>query len=233
MRTVISEMTHLNRRQKDHFLMMNSFLEFLNQQTDDFILKGGAAVCLGYGVPRFTTGLDFVCRRNGPPIKTYVREFCKEHGLNYKFSDHDGTAQCCYIHYGGYTQPLEITASYRFPCIPEDSVINKNGVRMYNLPSIVGSKLMSYLERNTLRDLFDVVALTNLHYDSLSAGTAQRLREAFEYKGAHQLQRLSDTGDYDSCIDVHTLATDFAACLKKLDILTDQDVEVLSEYVSI
>ena len=45
--------------EKQHGDLMRGFLQHLNQNTDQFILKGGTALFMFYGLDRFSEDLDF------------------------------------------------------------------------------------------------------------------------------------------------------------------------------
>ena len=56
-----------------HKQVMLNFLTELNQKSIDYILKGGTALFLCYGLDRFSTDIDLDSKRN---LNTFISDSC-------------------------------------------------------------------------------------------------------------------------------------------------------------
>ena len=97
--------------QTNHGNFIEAFLLFLNKQTDQFVLKGGTALSLCYGLDRFSEDIDLDGRKQD--IKEIVKRFCVNHGVNFRVAKDTATVKRCIIDYGNDVHPLKIEVSYR------------------------------------------------------------------------------------------------------------------------
>lgn len=81
--------------QTNHGNFIEAFLLFLNKQTDQFVLKGGTALSLCYGLDRFSEDIDLDGRKQD--IKEIVKRFCVNHGVNFRVAKDTATVKRCII----------------------------------------------------------------------------------------------------------------------------------------
>ena len=69
-------------KQKEHLKVIEQFLKYLNEKSNEYILKGGSALKFCYGNSRMTQDID-LDSINHETIKKIIPEFCKKY--NYQF----------------------------------------------------------------------------------------------------------------------------------------------------
>ena len=94
-----------------HGRFIHSFLLLLNKQTDQFVLKGGTALSICYGLNRFSEGIDLDGRKQD--IKEIVRRFSTQHNIKFRIAKDTPTVKQCLMDYGKPLHPLTIEVFYR------------------------------------------------------------------------------------------------------------------------
>ena len=87
------------------------FLGFLNDETPNFILKGGNALAQCYNLPRMSDDIDLDSAKEG--IFPYVESYCKRMDFQYRVAKNTNTVKRCLIHFSEKEKPLKIEVSYR------------------------------------------------------------------------------------------------------------------------
>lgn len=154
-------------------LMRHIAQEITRGSRSNFILKGGTALLLAYGLPRFSEDLDFDGRywhldptrninrgadRASIPLhevkRTFATETKRKHKVNYLGHGH---------------KDLKVEFSYRqTEEIDEDDVIIIDGIRVYTIEKIARQKIKVLGERTKPRDLFDVSFITQYYPEAIS-----------------------------------------------------------------
>ncbi len=184
----------------------------LRMQTTPYVLKGGTALALLYGLDRHSVDLDFDERGKRVSIKNHVRDGLRDKGIPMSAFIHDydtWKGQRFKVHYinpqTGRDRLMKIELSSRSEPNPDDIVV-VDGIRTYCLPALFEQKMNAASDRVKARDLFDVGFLVATHGDRLSSeqilradrfsrdyeGLADRFRQAF---GDDDLLRGITTAD--------------------------------------
>ena len=82
---------------------------------------------------------------------------------------------------------------------------------------------VSYNVRDKIRDLYDLTFICNNHFEKLSHGTKNSIRDVLSYKGLEQFDYLVATQS-DPLIDKDKLAEGFLKMHDRLGLLTDRAV---------
>lgn len=151
-------------------LLLNKLSSVRNS---NFILKGGTALLLAYGSPRFSEDLDFDGRywhldptrninrgadRASIPLHEVKRSFATETKRKHKVN---------YLGHGH--KDLKVEFSYRqTEEIDEDDVVTIDGIRVYTIEKIARQKIKVLGERTKPRDLFDVSFITQYYPEAIS-----------------------------------------------------------------
>ena len=145
--------------QTNHGNFIEAFLLFLNKQTDQFVLKGGTALSLCYGLDRFSEDIDLDGRKQD--IKEIVKRFCVNHGVNFRVAKDTETVKRCIIDYGNDVHPLKIEVSYRNKNLGLEEASKDwtqiHGIKVYGIDALARMKAMAYQGRDKkgpLRPLF-------------------------------------------------------------------------------
>jgi hypothetical protein len=203
-----------------HFEAIQSFLKYLNNSTNKFILKGGTALMMCYGLDRFSEDIDLDAMTEG--IREIVAGFCDEHSFSYRVAKDTATVKRYMINYGNESKPLKIEVSYRKKDIRPDETDMINGICVYKIGSICLMKANAYAGRDRIRDLSDLVFICNKYWDELSDPIKTVARGAVEFKGIEQFDYLIRE-QADDLIDKNVLAEGFLIMYEKLGLLFDEN----------
>lgn len=194
-----------------HKKVIIDFLNYLNSQTDQFILKGGTALMLCYGLDRFFEDIDLDGFKQIP--REIIRRFCTSRRYSFTNTKDTQTVKRYMIDCGIPGTKLKIEVYYRNKAINNDDSkiysdpFGKN-VRVYKLDPITDRKIYAYLYRDKIRDLYDLCFLVKNYYDKLSEPIKSRLSDVFLYKGFEYVGYLVKT-QKDSLINGEKLSNDF------------------------
>jgi predicted nucleotidyltransferase component of viral defense system len=203
---------------KQHGEIIVSFVKYLNAKTSDFILKGGTALYLCYGLDRFSEDIDLDGKEKR--LTALVDEYCAAHGYFYRIAKDTAIVERCFINYGNDGKPLKIEASYRRREIPENETEKINDIIVYRIEPLCVMKTGAYAGRDKIRDLYDVTFICNNYYERLSPQTIALLRSAVEHKGIAQFDYVVNNQP-DELIDNDKLANDFLKMYDRLGLLFD------------
>ena len=92
-----------------------SFLEYLNERTNLYVLKGGTALMTCYGLDRFSEDID-LDSTDREAIYDIVSDFCQEYNYAFRVAKDTDSVKRFMIHYDDDTtsaHPLKIEISYR------------------------------------------------------------------------------------------------------------------------
>lgn len=194
--------------QVKHRDVMKSFLNELNKQTNDLILKGGTALMFGYGLTRFSEDIDLDgTSRHNSKLKNVVEVFCNNNGYSYRIGKDTLTVERYFIHYGNVRKPLKIESSYReHDKSFKHSVIN--GIKIYDINSLANMKANAYLSRNKIRDMHDVSFILNTYNKYMSEQSKSVLSRAIISQGIENFDYIKNTQD-DPLIDIDKLESIF------------------------
>ncbi|MDR0963142.1 MAG: nucleotidyl transferase AbiEii/AbiGii toxin family protein, partial [Clostridium sp.] len=70
--------------QETHGSVIRDFLEYLNDRSHDFVLKGGTALLSCYHLDRFSEDIDLDGK--SPCIEDIVRSFCEQFDYTYRIA---------------------------------------------------------------------------------------------------------------------------------------------------
>ena len=210
----------MNNWEKNHGAIIDAFVSHLSENSDDYVLKGGTALCLCYSLDRFSVDINLDGKSKG--LVQIVSDFCNEHDFSFTVANDTNTIERFMINYGDNEHPLQIEASYRRTEIPESDTTVVSGIKTYNIDALCGMKVSAYLNRDRIRDLYDVTFICNKYYDNLSSQTIGAMRNAFEYKGVTYFDYITKTQP-DELINTSKLADSFLDAYEKLGLLLEKE----------
>lgn len=210
-----------------HGKVIDDFLLYLNERTDNFILKGGTALLECYGLDRFSEDIDFDGKE--PNIEEYVAAFCEKHQYDYRVAKDTDTVKRYMIHYGNERKPLKVETSFRRKQIPQEETTKINGVNVYRINPLCTMKVNAYMGRDKLRDLYDVAFICGHYFDELQPTTKALLQNALMYKGIEHFDYIVNQ-EKDELIDENRLAESFLNMFEQFDLLyTEEEKEILRD----
>lgn len=192
-----------------HKEIIIDFIQFLNAKTKKFILKGGTALMLCYGLERFSEDIDLDGFEN---IFRYIDGFMsiarnKYPYIEYRIAKDTQTVQRVMIHYGG-AKPLKVEVSFRRSSVNDYMVTSINNILVYSIDELARLKTMAFNSRDKIRDLYDITFIYIRYKQYLSPNTIDNLRIAVEYKGIEQFDFIIKD-QYDPLINNDILANQF------------------------
>ena len=158
----------LSPERQQHVALMGRIAQAVTASTgDNFVLKGGTALLLGYGLPRFSFDLDFDGRRTMTDLRRSIESGAQAAAVASQaliIRKDTPTTKRYLLHYTGSSttapQRLKIEASFRRAnAISEDDVAVVNGIRMYMIERLAPLKIDAFLDRTLGRDVFDTAFL--------------------------------------------------------------------------
>lgn len=215
-------MVYLDGCKKSYYDMMSAFMSYINTKSDKFVLKGSTALLMCYNLDRFSEDLDFDGFDDN--FFSVVNDFAdymnrKGYNLIYRktiISNHDSVV----IHYGGY-KPLKINVFYRKKCLYTNELSIDNdiikGIRVYSINSLFSMKMLSFMDKSTVYDLYDLVFMYNNYYHNIGKSLIYQLRDLLAYRGSGYFYFIIK-GCESSLIDTNKLLKDFTCMYKSLDL---------------
>lgn len=202
-----------------HRELIADFLQYLNAITDQFVLKGGTALMMCYGLDRFSEDIDLNSKKQD--IREHVRRYCEKRGYAYKVAKDTATVKRCFIDYGNPNHRLKVEVSYRNNTAADQSIRNINGIAVYDINQMAMLKCNAYLGRDRIRDLYDLCFIFQKYESELSAAAKNQITEAFSVKGIEQVEYLLET-QADELVDKNRLFDDFFVVCEKLGLITEK-----------
>lgn len=209
----------MNDWRQQHGETIFSFLKYLNEQSDKFVLKGGTALLACYGLDRFSEDIDLDGKDKN--ILAIVDSFCKISDFSYRVAKDTDTVKRYMINYGNICKPLKIEASFRRKEIGQEDTTKIKDIYVYNIEALCVMKANAYTSRDKIRDLYDLSFICNTFFDQLSPQVISLLRSAIEYKGIEQFDYIIRE-QKDELIDNSKLADDFLKMHDRLGLLYDE-----------
>lgn len=203
--------------QQNHKIIIVKFLKYLNDKSEDYILKGGTALMMCYNLDRFSEDID-LDSVNRYDIKKIVYDFVVQNNYEYRIAKDTDTVKRFMIHYGN-VKSLKVEVSYRRCEINESSYSNIDNLKVYNIDELAAMKSAAYAGRDRIRDLYDMVFICNNYWDSIPSGVKTSIRSNIEYKGIEQFDYIMNTQS-DELIDKDKLELGYLEMHKKLGLLT-------------
>lgn len=205
---------------KEHRYVINTFLEYLNKESKDFVLKGGTALMKCYKLDRFSEDID-LDSTNSNLIK-YVDAFTKKMNYSYRIAKDTDTVKRFFISYNNTSKPLKVELSLRKSYIKPQTINTINNILVYSIEEIFKMKIMAFSGRDKIRDLYDIVYIYRSHKDQLSENSIDNLRIALEYKGIDHFDYLVKTQS-DELIDIDKLTDSYLDMYMDLELLSSKE----------
>ena len=198
-----------------HEEVIREVLSYINNKTDDFILKGGTALRQCYGLDRFSEDIDLDSTNKN--IEKYIKEFCEISGYTYNKKKDTDTVKRFMINYGNDSKSLKVEISYRKKSLDNCFRNNINGIEVYDIDTLAFMKAAAYAGRDRIRDMYDIVFICNNYLNELSYNAKTTLQEVLINKGIEQYDYLIRE-DQDPIIDKDKLLEDFLSAWDKIGL---------------
>ena len=212
--------------QSMHKAVMEGYLTSINAQTENpFVLKGGTALYLCYGLDRFSVDIDLdavddIRGKTRNLFVSSITEFCEANDYEFHLGKSGEAGQKMYLHYDeGKSNPLKIEVSYRRAAIPSEEITVVSGIQVYKVDYLAEQKVSAFANRDRIRDLYDITYVVDKYHELLKPETLRQVQHALEYKGFEYFDYIASTQP-DSFIDTSVLEMRFLETFEKVGLLT-------------
>jgi Uncharacterized conserved protein len=202
-----------------HRVVMTEFLKYLNEKSNDFVLKGGTALMICYGLDRFSEEIEMDGVQGN--ISGIIVDFCNNEGYSYSIVKDTDIAKSYVIDYGDTERPVKVEVFFRRKSIDPDEVDRIQGISVYKVEYICIMKVNAYNRNHKIRDLYDLMYICNNFWEQLSADVKSAVREAFSYKNIEYFTYLTKN-QTDNLIDNSKLAASFLLMYDRLGLVVDE-----------
>ncbi len=209
----------MKKWQNKHLDVMKRFLKLLNENTDEFILKGGTALLFCYNLDRFSEDLDFDSTNKN--FFKYVKIFAEKNNFSYRISKDIETTKRAFLNYGA-NKPLKLEVSYRKNVIDKNTINLIKNINVYKINELAILKGLAYQGRDKIRDLYDLSFIIDKYFNELDNSTISIIRNAIGFKGIGQFDYLIST-QADELIDKYKAESLFLSAFDKLDLLNEKE----------
>ncbi|MDR2844775.1 MAG: nucleotidyl transferase AbiEii/AbiGii toxin family protein [Puniceicoccales bacterium] len=163
------------------------------------VLKGGTALLLGYGLPRYSEDLDFDAGKKlglEHKIKTAAaRSSATIEAIRLRKDTDTVRRYMVDFTQGGVLKTLKIEMSLRTEKIAMEDVRTIDGMRIYAIERLIAQKIHASEERAKVRDLFDLNFLLHKHGDGFTRAQLVRLQETTGEPGTLLAKYAADHAD--------------------------------------
>ena len=195
--------------QQRHVQLMRGIARSITASTrDNFVLKGGTALLLAYGLPRYSEDLDFDGKRSSVDLTAGIHAGAQQVGVTVDqltTKKNTATTRRHMLHHGGDTAaPLKIEVSYRqSEDIDEADVTTVDGIRVYKLEKLAELKVAAMVNRTAARDIFDVAFLLDRYPAAISDASLREVEGLIDRLGLDDLEAIMR---HDRILQSHDLA---------------------------
>jgi len=182
----------LNYQKQRVALMQQLLLQF----STDFVLKGGTALMICYGLNRYSEDIDLDSREDMD-----ITGYLKNPGCplwNVRVAKDTPTVFRVMLDYGAQTMtggayPLKIEVSARNKKMLKNGIyipVQVNGITVYSIETIAAMKVATFSQRDKIRDLFDIGFLLQNYPAIFDKNQLIAILENISYKGLDTLSIL-------------------------------------------
>ena len=202
----------LSPEQQGHVDLMRHIAQEVTARTgDNFVLKGGTALLLSYGLPRFSTDLDFDGRRTSVDLSTALRAGAEAAGMpihNLRTAKNTWAVRRHMVHYrDDAMKPLKVEVSYRqADQIDEAEVTVIDGIRTYTIDKLASLKIDALVNRIKARDIFDTSYLLSRYPEAITDTDLQRIDQLIDVIGLNDLESIMLDDDILKRFDLTDIA---------------------------
>lgn len=184
----------LENYQKERLELIKELLPLFG---DNFVLKGGTALSLYYGLNRYSEDLDFDAKTNNMNFinKLKIHKNFKSWNITIK-KDTDIVFRAmldykAFSHLGAY--PLKIEVSNRNKHFLQNNALKYrtiNGVNVYDIDELIKMKVVAFSGRDKIRDFYDLGFLLENYPKHFSKESLFAIYEKISYAGVDELNLL-------------------------------------------
>jgi len=211
-----------NDKTKRILLMYDIAKIISNKNKNDLLLKGGTALLFCYGLPRYSTDLDYDGFNYNVDIINDIKSVFKTNNLeleNINTKKDTDTTKRFMIHYKeAKNKPLKLEISFR-NIDNIDNIKNYfvqiNGINTYNIKYLSFSKINAFIERTAARDIFDTSFILQNFPESVNKDLIEKCDKKIKSFGLNHLENKFKSDEILNNFDCDTILIDLENNVKK------------------
>lgn len=167
------------------------------ENKNGLVLKGGTALLFCYGLPRYSTDLDYDGFNYDFNITDEIGFVFKSNGLKLdrvNIKKDTDTVKRFMIHYDeAENNPIKLEVSFRnMGCFNDvsDKCVRINNINTYNINYLAVNKIDAFLKRTAARDIFDVSFLLRRYPGSVNKELIGKCKNKLDGIGLDQMENI-------------------------------------------
>lgn len=184
----------LEEYQKNRLNLIKDILPYFG---DNFVLKGGTALNLYYGLDRYSEDIDLDCKTNNMNFINKLKHHKDFKNWNINIKKDTDTVFRVMLDYGALSKngnyPLKIEVSSRNKNKLRTKTLNYNtinGVNVYTIDELIRMKGAAFSGRDKIRDFYDLGYLLKTYPDHFSKENLLNIEDKIFYSGEEELNLL-------------------------------------------
>jgi len=184
----------LEQYQENRIKFIKSILPYFG---DNFILKGGTALSLYYGLNRYSEDLDFDAKSNNMNFINKLKNHKDFKNWNINIKKDTNTVFRAMIDYGDKSHlgdyPLKIEVSNRNKLLLQTNSLkyeNIDKVNVYSIDELIKMKTIIFSGRDKIRDFYDLGYLLEKYPQNFSKESLFSVHQKISYAGTQELDLL-------------------------------------------
>lgn len=180
--------------QEERIKLMKEILPLFG---DKYVLKGGTALFLYYGLDRYSEDLDFDCLTNNMDFTKRLIKHKDFKNWDISIKKNTDTVFRAMINYQANSSlgeyPLKIEVSSRNSIFLKNKNLeykNINGVNVYDIKELIKMKANAFTNRDKIRDLYDISFLLENYSNSFTSETLFNIHDKLSYSNKDDLELL-------------------------------------------
>jgi len=204
-----------NKEKTDRILLMYDIAKSISNDNKNLILKGGTALLFCYGLPRFSTDLDYDGIDYNLNINDNVTNVFKNNNLelsSINIKKNTDTVKRFMVHYKeAENNPIKIEISFRN--MENEKILdyktNINGLNTYNIDYLANDKINTFLDRMAARDIFDASYLFKEYPDVIDKNLILKCKDKVNSIGIDQFEKIIKNDDILKDFDTDDILINF------------------------
>jgi predicted nucleotidyltransferase component of viral defense system len=186
------------------------------------VLKGGTALLFCYGLPRYSTDLDYDGFNYNLEIMDGIKYVFNSKGLELdkiNIKKDTDTVKRFMIHYKeAENNPIKLEISYR-NIDDVEHISNKcvriNDINTYNIKYLAENKIDTFLKRTAARDVFDASFLLQHYPDSIGKELIEKCKNKLSGTGLDQMENIIKNDEIIKKFDCESILVNFENNINK------------------
>jgi len=203
-------------------LMYDIAKKISSNNRNDLLLKGGTALLFCYGLPRYSTDLDYDGFNYNLDIIDSIKSVFNSKNLELdriNIKKDTDTVKRFMIHYKeAENNPIKLEISFRNSDdidYVKDKCVMINDINTYNIKYLAAGKIDAFLKRTAARDIFDASFLLKNYPESLNKDLIVKCKSKLTSIGLDQMENIIKNDEIINNFDCDDILVNFENNINK------------------